>query len=823
MQQASKSAFSFESFQNLCSRLQSLTETNVEKTRDSVEEQMIEVIRQIAEALIWGEQTGYEPNFFDHFCERNVLEYFVRILGMDRVPKGVKVQIVQTLSMLVQNISRDTSLYYLFSNNHVNHLISTEFDWNEEELLTYYISFLKSLALRLNTETIQFFFHKRSGQLQFPLYVEAIRFFGHRDQMVRTAIRNLTLQVYKVPDEKMQAFVLERSWRTYFVHLGCHLRELWFKLDSARDRTPPGDCRRTLQEVNEEQNDLLMYISDVLRHGRVELRDALADRILHYAIFPTLLGSLMWNVDVGDKGTTTPKRLPPESALFLLHQVLDVFRTQPCILNPLVAALLLHQPPPALAAACLRRAPPCPRTYQAATPDVSGPTAAQGEVPPLDDGAPADPGGQTYAQLAEGAFQGQGESIGIFDSVVRVRLLGQLESASDACVLLVASIIGLCIGLRSVLPDAFLRRSGLIRQACEDGSDDERQDAELLQPLLRALDRHVSLRVVSIHVLVEVVRRIATVAGADNAVACSDQAWASMRAALSSAARHVRSYLQVPSADWFLDVFEEEWQAQETPFDINQACLSVLCLMRPATITASLSGWTTDWASTVSSDIQHAAKALRCFLILRRLCQSFRQEELLDSDSSPPALSFVAGGGGAQLARASRSPLFVPEEVADGFEEQKPFEMGRLDRVVCAVADSGGQSHYLILHQFLLLLIKPDLVSAGWAIVRTMAPVRAVEPHIDAHDSQTLRLAIRLPRGLPGPGETSPYDPATCEDDGFLRKLADEHRSSILYTVTLKFMDNMRCTYACTHLTKRRQEVRGELRRRADKFVEGFC
>merc|ERR1719478_476637 len=87
--------------------------------------------------------------------------------------------------MLVQNICRDTSLYYLFSNNYVNQLISTQFDWGDEEILGYYISFLKSLALRLNFETIKFFFNERAGQ--FPLYIEAIRFVGHRDQMVRTA------------------------------------------------------------------------------------------------------------------------------------------------------------------------------------------------------------------------------------------------------------------------------------------------------------------------------------------------------------------------------------------------------------------------------------------------------------------------------------------------------------------------------------------------------------------------------------------------------------------------------------------------------------
>ena len=58
---------------------------------------------------------------------------------------------------------------------HVNQLITARFDWDDEEILGYYISFLKSLALRLNAETVKFFFNERLQQ--FPLYIEAVRFF----------------------------------------------------------------------------------------------------------------------------------------------------------------------------------------------------------------------------------------------------------------------------------------------------------------------------------------------------------------------------------------------------------------------------------------------------------------------------------------------------------------------------------------------------------------------------------------------------------------------------------------------------------------------
>jgi protein CLEC16A len=151
----SRAQYSIEHLQHLNNRLRQIPQDTADEQNSLA---MVEVIRQITEALIWGEQNNHDHNFFDFFCEKNILAEFVRFLGQAHVNRSVKVQLLQTLSMLVQNICRDTSLYYLFSNNYVNQLISTQFDWNDEEILGYYISFLKSLALRLNFQTITFFF-----------------------------------------------------------------------------------------------------------------------------------------------------------------------------------------------------------------------------------------------------------------------------------------------------------------------------------------------------------------------------------------------------------------------------------------------------------------------------------------------------------------------------------------------------------------------------------------------------------------------------------------------------------------------------------------
>ncbi|CAN0512451.1 unnamed protein product, partial [Discosporangium mesarthrocarpum] len=47
------------------------------------------------------------------------------------------------------------SLFYLLSNNHVNDMIEFAFSLEDEEVLSHFVSFLKTLSLRLNPKTVQ--------------------------------------------------------------------------------------------------------------------------------------------------------------------------------------------------------------------------------------------------------------------------------------------------------------------------------------------------------------------------------------------------------------------------------------------------------------------------------------------------------------------------------------------------------------------------------------------------------------------------------------------------------------------------------------------
>lgn len=131
-----------------------------------------------------------------------MLSFFLDIMKQ-KCGNYVTVQLLQTLNILFENIRHETSLYYLLSNNHVNSIIMHKFDLSDEEVMAYYISFIKTLSFKLNPHTIHFFFNTSD----FPLYTEAIKYFNHPEKMVRIAVRILTLNVFKVDEKTMLKFI----------------------------------------------------------------------------------------------------------------------------------------------------------------------------------------------------------------------------------------------------------------------------------------------------------------------------------------------------------------------------------------------------------------------------------------------------------------------------------------------------------------------------------------------------------------------------------------------------------------------------------------
>ncbi|XP_005181650.2 protein CLEC16A homolog [Musca domestica] len=261
---------------------------------------LVESLRSIAEILIWGDQ--HDSSVFDFFLEKNMLSYFLHIMRQKSGGSSfVCVQLLQTLNILFENIRNETSLYYLLSNNHVNSIIVHKFDFSDEDVMGYYILFLKTLSLKLNTHTIHFFYNEHTND--FPLYTEAIKFFNHPESMVRIAVRTISLNVYKVQNASMLRFIRDKTAAPYFSNLVWFIGKHILELDNCVRTDIDHQSNQKLSNLVAEHLDHLHYLNDILLLEINDLNAVLTEHLLHKLFVPLYIFSL------------TPAPPPPSLAL----------------------------------------------------------------------------------------------------------------------------------------------------------------------------------------------------------------------------------------------------------------------------------------------------------------------------------------------------------------------------------------------------------------------------------------------------------------------------------------------------------------------------
>ncbi|XP_062164002.1 protein TRANSPARENT TESTA 9 [Alnus glutinosa] len=323
----SRDRFSLDELRYLTEQLEKVQIVN-EVNKDFV----IEALRSIAELITYGDQ--HDSNFFEFFMEKQVMSEFVRILKKSKT-MIISLQLLQTLSIMIQNLKSEHAIYYLFSNEHMNYLITYSFDFRNEELLSYYISFLRAISGKLNKDTISLLVKTQNDEVvSFPLYAEAIKFAFHEENMVRTAVRALTLNVYHVGDDCVNRYLTSGIHMEYFSNLVTFFRKQCITLKgmvSDAVKNPGPDSTSTILASVDDIEDNLYYFSDVISAGIPDVGRLITDNILRLLIFPLLLPSLRIE-------PVSEIRIGAVTALYLICCILHIVKIKD-LANTIAAAL----------------------------------------------------------------------------------------------------------------------------------------------------------------------------------------------------------------------------------------------------------------------------------------------------------------------------------------------------------------------------------------------------------------------------------------------------------------------------------------------------
>lgn len=310
--------------------------------------EIVELLRVLSEFLIYSDQhrgrgsdvpspsvAGQDEHnaasFFDYFGEKNVLALLVE-LGASAPSVPVQIQLLQTLSILVQNIATRTSLYYILSNNYVNRLLECPFAVDDhDDVRDWYVTLLKALSLRLNEETVQFFFDSTTAR--FPLYARALRFGRCQDNMIKVAVKTLTLNVLRVPDERVRSFILHHEGMDYFRDIVDYTNDVALRIQGLLNCWPsdPSEAPASaaliekLEEAVDEYIDHCYYLQDILDVNLPELCYKVGEWLYTLHVRALLAASVLPDCN------PPPQRVSTRLALYLMTRLLGILEHPPLV------------------------------------------------------------------------------------------------------------------------------------------------------------------------------------------------------------------------------------------------------------------------------------------------------------------------------------------------------------------------------------------------------------------------------------------------------------------------------------------------------------
>jgi protein CLEC16A len=262
---------------------------------------VVEILRVIAEMVVYGDNKS--ELLFDFFCEKNMLHLFLEIMWSEKgCPTSVHIQILQTLSILISCVKNDTSLYYLLSNNYINEIITFPHDFTaDESLLAQFASFMKSLSLRLNIQTVQFFFIEDTGA--FPLLTKAVELLSCKDPMIRISAQTTILNVYQVDEPRSRAYALQDDvMNILFEGIILIMKDQYNAIQKYADefinsvhekQSDLTRLKQNFEDVGINLEDWLFYLQDLMGLKIEVLQKSMSSYLLNNFICPVLLDSLV--------------------------------------------------------------------------------------------------------------------------------------------------------------------------------------------------------------------------------------------------------------------------------------------------------------------------------------------------------------------------------------------------------------------------------------------------------------------------------------------------------------------------------------------------
>lgn len=237
--------------------LYDLTRTSISKldvsglVNHESQEAIVEALTSLSQ-LIEKTFTHYE---FKFFLEKDYFSLFVRIYPIlrDSHPEHLW-RLFQLSQLIISNTKTAEDLDDVFKLEGFHAFFNESHDFNQhDEIVDYFINIMKSIVLRLNDQS-----DFRSIEV---LVMKVLGLLNHKDNLVRTTVRNIILSLLRLENKRCQEFLSSHAFLYYLVAI---VRDVQNRI-SQIDHSILEDKAAVLKEEILNLQDNIQYIEEIIQ------------------------------------------------------------------------------------------------------------------------------------------------------------------------------------------------------------------------------------------------------------------------------------------------------------------------------------------------------------------------------------------------------------------------------------------------------------------------------------------------------------------------------------------------------------------------------
>ena len=233
--------------------------------------------------------------YYTHFYQLDFLSLFNNFL--EKNIERLTFLILQMINFLTTNIQNKELLEYIYKTkfptkiaginlNIIDKLISLDTKKNEE-YLTYQINFIKSLTLKINIDSLNYFYDCNINQ--FPILTKSLSLYNYTDPLIRNVVKNIFLAIIKIENQNLREFLISFPINLYYSNIIFQLKNSIISLSQVNLGENEGSkAMNKLQKEHDFIIDTIFYIADLISLNIEKINFILINCLINEIIFPLL-------------------------------------------------------------------------------------------------------------------------------------------------------------------------------------------------------------------------------------------------------------------------------------------------------------------------------------------------------------------------------------------------------------------------------------------------------------------------------------------------------------------------------------------------------